>query len=135
MATFFIPMIMAMAGNIGIQSSTVIIRGLVTGDIRLKDTGWRLLQELSVAFINGLGIAILLFTVVALWFHNLKFGWVLGMALLAVLTIAAFLGTLVPLFLKRIHIDPAIATGPFITTANDALGLFIYLMFLTLIYL
>ena len=87
MATFFIPMIMAMAGNIGIQSSTVIIRGLVTGDIRLKDTGWRLLQELSVAFINGVGIAILLFIVVTFWFRDMKFGWVLGMALLAVLNL------------------------------------------------
>jgi magnesium transporter len=133
MATFFVPMIMAMAGNIGIQSSTVIIRGLVTGDIRLKDTGWRLLQELSVAFLNGFGIAVLLFTVVSLWFRDTVFGGVLGVAMLAVLTIAALLGTLVPLFLKRIRIDPAIATGPFITTSNDIIGLTIYFTIIRLV--
>jgi magnesium transporter len=133
MATFFVPMIMAMAGNIGIQSSTVIIRGLVTGDIRLKDTGWRLLQELSVALLNGFGIAVLLFSVVSLWFRDTVFGGILGIAMLAVLTIAALLGTLVPLFLKRIRIDPAIATGPFITTSNDIIGLTIYFTIIHLV--
>ena len=126
MATLFIPLIMAMAGNIGIQSSTVIIRGLALGDIRLKDTGRRLLQEISVAFLNGLLIAALLFGVVALWLHKPLFGAVLGIALLAVLFMAGAIGTLVPFFLKRFNIDPAIATGPFITTSNDVLGLIIY---------
>ncbi len=126
MATIFIPLIMAMAGNIGIQSSTVIIRGLAIGDIRLKDTGRRLFQELSVAFINGLVIGILLAAVVALFLGKLRFGLVLGLALLIVLFVAGFIGTLVPLLLKRAKIDPAIATGPFITTSNDVLGLIIY---------
>jgi len=125
-ATFFIPLIMAMGGNIGIQSSTVIIRGLAIGDIRLRDTGYRLIQEISVALLNGLLIAVLLLCVVSLMFHNLKFGGVLSAALLSVLLIAATIGTLIPLFLKRIHVDPAIATGPFITTSNDVLGLLIY---------
>jgi magnesium transporter len=125
-ATFFIPLIMAMGGNIGIQCSTVVIRGLAIGDIRLGDTGRRLIQELSVALLNGLLIACLLLGTVAWMFSNLKFGTVLSFALLTVLFIASFVGTLVPLFLKRIRIDPAIATGPFITTSNDVLGLLIY---------
>ncbi|MBN2104435.1 magnesium transporter [bacterium] len=125
-ATFFIPLIMAMGGNIGIQSSTVIIRGLAIGDIRLRDTGWRLIQEISAAFLNGLLIAVLLLGVVSWMFHDVKFGGILSSALLSVLMIAAFVGTLIPLFLKRIHVDPAIATGPFITTSNDMLGLLIY---------
>ena len=125
-ATLFIPLIMAMAGNIGIQSSTVIIRGLATGDIRLRDTGRRLLQELSVALLNGLVIAILLSGVVTIWLHKIKLGSVLGLALLLVLFMAGFIGTIVPLILKRFRVDPAIATGPFITTANDVLGLIIY---------
>jgi len=125
-ATFFIPMIMAMGGNIGIQSSTVIIRGLAIGDIRLRDTGWRLTQELSAAFFNGLLIALLLLGVVSWMFHDMKFGGVLSSALLSVLLIAALIGTLIPFFLKRIHVDPAIATGPFITTSNDVIGLLIY---------
>lgn len=126
MATLFIPLIMAMAGNIGIQSSTVIIRGLALGDIRLKDTGKRLLLEISVAFLNGLLIAVLLYGFVALWLRRPAFGAVLGLALVTVLSVAGTIGTLVPFILKRFRIDPAIATGPFITTANDILGLVIY---------
>lgn len=125
-ATFFIPLIMAMGGNIGIQCSTVVIRGLAIGDIRLGDTGRRLIQELSVALLNGFLIACLLLGAVTWMFNNLKFGTVLSFSLLTVLLIASFVGTLVPLFLKRIRIDPAIATGPFITTSNDVLGLLIY---------
>jgi magnesium transporter len=125
-ATLFIPLIMAMAGNIGIQSSTVIIRGLAIGDIRLRDTGRRLFREISVAFVNGLVIALLLSAVVSFWLHRPRFGFVLGLALLIVLFVAGFIGTLIPLILKRVKIDPAIATGPFITTSNDILGLIIY---------
>ena len=125
-ATFFIPLIMAMGGNIGIQCSTVVIRGLAIGDIRLGDTGRRLIQELSVALLNGFLIAFLLLAAVTWMFSNLKFGMVLSLSLLTVLLIASFVGTLVPLLLKRIHIDPAIATGPFITTSNDVLGLLVY---------
>ena len=125
-ATIFIPLIIAMAGNIGIQSSTVIIRGLATGDIHLRDTGRRLFREISVAFTNGIIISLLLLGVVTFWFHNPKFGSVLSVALLSVLFVAAFAGTLIPLYLKRLKIDPAIATGPFITTSNDVVGLIIY---------
>ncbi len=126
MATLFIPLIMAMAGNIGIQSSTVIIRGLAIGDIRLRDTGWRLFQEVSVALLNGIVIALLLYLVVMFWFKKAGFGLVLGLALLTVLIMAGLIGTLVPLILKSFKVDPAIATGPFITTSNDVLGLLIY---------
>ncbi len=126
MATLFIPLIMAMAGNIGIQSSTVIVRGLAIGDIRLNDTWWRLFQEISVAFLNGTIIALLLFGVVTFWFKQMRFGVVLSIALLIVLIMAGTIGTLVPLILKRLKVDPAIATGPFITTSNDVLGLIIY---------
>ena len=104
----------------------MIIRGLAIGDIRLRDTGWRLTQELSAAFFNGLLIALLLLGVVSWMFHDMKFGGVLSSALLSVLLIAALIGTLIPFFLKRIHVDPAIATGPFITTSNDVIGLLIY---------
>jgi magnesium transporter len=71
--------------------------------------------------------------VVSLWFRDTVFGGILGIAMLAVLTIAALLGTLVPLFLKRIRIDPAIATGPFITTSNDIIGLTIYFTIIHLV--
>ncbi|NQT24990.1 magnesium transporter [candidate division KSB1 bacterium] len=126
MVTFFIPLIMAMGGNMGIQSSTVIIRGLALGDIHLKDTGRSLLRELTAAFINGLIIALLVWGVVTFWFHTPQFGFVLGLALISVLFIATLMGTLMPMLLKRMGVDPAVATGPFITTANDVGGLFIY---------
>ncbi len=143
-AGFFIPLIMAMGGNMGIQSSTVVIRGLATGDIALRDTGKRLLHEIAAAFLNGSIIVLLLITVVAVWNHWPIFGkimdtsafgmiWeipifsiVLGIALLTVLFNAAFIGTLLPLLFKRIGVDPAIATGPFITTSNDVMGLLVY---------
>jgi magnesium transporter len=130
-AAFFIPLIMAMGGNMGIQSSTVIIRGLATGEIHLRDTWQRLLREIFVAFLNGFVIALLLFGVVTLWLSNIYFGMAVCLSLMAVLFNAAFMGTLIPLLLKRIKIDPAIATGPFITTSNDILGLLVYFGIMT----
>jgi len=143
-AAIFIPLIMAMGGNMGIQSSTVVIRGLATGDIHLRDTGRRLLREISVALFNGLIIVVVLLGFVTLWtylpiwgkvldirgfglIHGIPvFGVVLGCALLIVLLNAAFMGTILPFLFKRIGFDPAIATGPFITTSNDVLGLVVY---------
>jgi len=149
-AAIFIPLIMAMGGNMGIQSSTVVIRGLATGDIHLRDTGPRLVREISVALLNGLIIVIVLLGFVTIWtylpilgkvldtrafglIHGVPvFGMVLGCALLIVLLNAAFMGTLLPFLFKRIGFDPAIATGPFITTSNDVLGLVVYFITLSL---
>ncbi len=125
-SAFFIPLIMAMGGNAGIQSATVVIRGLATGEFSIKDTWRRVLREISVALFNGLIISILLVLVVALWQDNIRFGIILAFSLLAVLFNAALMGTMIPFILKRIGIDPAIATGPFITTSNDVLGLLVY---------
>lgn len=133
-SAFFIPMIMAMGGNTGIQSATVVIRGLATGDIDLRDTRRRLFRELRVAFLNGCLISLLLFGVVAVWLQDPRFGLILGMAMIAVLFNAAFTGTLIPFLLKRVGVDPAIATGPFITTSNDVLGLVVYFSMITLFH-
>jgi magnesium transporter len=125
-SAFFIPLIMAMGGNTGIQSATIVIRGLGTGDINLRDTSRQLLKEIGVALLNGFIISLLLFGVVSLWQGDPKFGLILSCSMIAVLINAAFMGTLIPFFLKRIGVDPAIATGPFITTSNDVLGLVVY---------
>lgn len=125
-SAYFIPLIMAMGGNTGIQSATIVIRGLATGEFSLRDTGARLVREISVALMNGLVIATLLFTVVTLWLHEPNFGILLGIAMISVLFMASFMGTIIPFILKRINIDPAVATGPFITTTNDVLGLLVY---------
>lgn len=120
-----------MGGNIGIQSATVLIRGLTIGDIRMRDSGRRILTESAVGFINALVISLLLAGGVILFTDHDKFGVVVGLALVAVLLNAALLGTLIPLFLKRIGVDPAVATGPFITTMNDIFGLLIYFGIIT----
>jgi magnesium transporter len=131
-AAFFIPLIMAMGGNTGIQSATVVIRGLATGEFNLRDTGHQLLREISVSLLNGFIIAILLFGVTVIWLQQPRFGLVLGAVMMAVLFNAAFMGTLMPFLLKRIGVDPAVATGPFITTSNDVLGLLVYFGLMTL---
>jgi magnesium transporter len=132
MSAFFIPLIMAMGGNTGIQSATVIIRGLALGEINLHDTWHRLLKELLAALINGIVIALIVFGAAAVWLNEPKFGMVLAVAMVAVLFNAALMGTLIPFLLKRLGADPAIATGPFITTSNDVLGLVVYFGLITL---
>ena len=133
-AAFFIPIIMAMGGNAGIQSSAIVVRGLATGDVRPGQTGKRVAKESGIALTNGLILSMLLFLVSYLWFGDFRFGVIIGLALLVVIVNATVVGAVIPFLLERVKIDPAIATGPFITTTNDALGLLIYFGFLTLLY-
>jgi len=128
---FFIPIIMAMGGNAGIQSSTIMVRGMATGEIGLFDIRRRLFREIGVSILNGLICGILLFIVVSLWLKQPRFGLLLSSVLVFVILNASFIGALIPVVLKRVKIDPAIATGPFITTSNDVLGLLIYLGLIT----
>ena len=130
-AAFFIPIIMAMGGNAGIQSSTIMVRGMATGEISLYEIRKRLLREVFVSLLNGLMCGLLLFVVVTFWLKQPRFGLILATVLLIVIINASFVGSFVPVVLKKIKIDPAIATGPFITTSNDVLGLLIYLGLIT----
>ncbi|MCU0646329.1 MAG: magnesium transporter, partial [bacterium] len=130
-AAFFIPIIMAMGGNAGIQSSTIMVRGMATGEIGLYDIRRRLFREILVSVVNGLLCGLLLFVVVTFWLKLPKFGIILASVLMLVILNASFVGSLVPVILRKIKIDPAIATGPFITTSNDVLGLLIYLGLIT----
>jgi magnesium transporter len=129
--SFFIPVIMAMGGNTGIQASTVVIRGLATGDISIIRLGRRLLTELWVALINGILCGILLGLVVSIWLSDLPLGIGVGVSLISVILFSGSFGAFIPLFLKKLNIDPALAAGPFITTSNDILGLLIYLSIIT----
>jgi len=122
---------MAMGGNTGTQAATVTIRGLATGDINIVHTGKRLLTELWVALINGILCGILLGFIVAFWLSDPRLGIGVGISLIAVIIVSGSFGAFVPLLLKKINIDPALATGPFITTSNDILGLLIYLSVIT----
>jgi len=123
---FFIPLVAAMGGNAGIQSSAIVVQGLANNTIGTKNIVQKLLKEMRVALINGIicSAALLLYSLFFL--DKMDISVTVSVALLSVIIIASMLGTFIPLFLNSIKIDPAIATGPFITTTNDLLGLAIY---------
>ncbi|MBN2013232.1 magnesium transporter [candidate division KSB1 bacterium] len=131
-AAFFIPIMMAIPGNVGIQSATIMVRGMATGEIAIYHVGRRLLRELLASLINGLIFGTLIFSVITFWLKTPKFGIMLAAILLININTASLFGASIPFILKKMKIDPAIATGPFITTSNDALGLFVYLTMVTL---
>ncbi|WP_411894162.1 magnesium transporter [Winogradskyella sp. A2] len=122
---FFTPLIAAMAGNVGVQSSAIIVQGLANDDIKGSING-RLLKEMSLATLNGVILAVFLFLFVWLYIGELDKAIAISVSLVAVIIIAGLIGTFVPLFLNKRGIDPAIATGPFITTSNDILGILLY---------
>ncbi|PKN63155.1 MAG: magnesium transporter [Deltaproteobacteria bacterium HGW-Deltaproteobacteria-15] len=129
--SFFFPVIMAMGGNTGIQAATVAVRGLATGDISLVGFGRRIVVEMKVAFLNGLVCAVILGLVVSIWLADILIGSVVALSLILIILNACFIGASVPLVLKRLNIDPALATGPFVTTTNDIISLFIYLLLMS----
>ncbi|MBW1763323.1 MAG: magnesium transporter, partial [Deltaproteobacteria bacterium] len=130
--TFFFPVIMAMGGNTGTQASTVAVRGLATGDIDILNIGKRLWVEMKVAFFNGIICGILLGLIVGIWLSSYGLGIVVAFSLVMIVFISGFIGAAVPLALKRLNVDPALATGPFVTTSNDIISLLIYLGFVTI---
>jgi magnesium transporter len=131
---FFIPLIAAMAGNVGIQSSAIIVQGIASNSLGLESTIRKLGKEVIVALINGLILAGILFLYNFFINHNLALTFTVSSSLLVVIMFAALFGTMIPLFLNRLKIDPALATGPFITTMNDIMGLFIYFLMGRILY-
>ncbi len=129
--SFFFPIIMALGGATSQQAAIIVVRGLATGDISVLSLGKRVLLEIKSSLIIGITLGIMLGTVVSLWLSNLHLGIVVACALIIVILIAGFIGTSIPIALYRVNIDPAYATGPFVSTTNDILGLFIYLSFVT----
>ncbi|MBI1300675.1 MAG: magnesium transporter [Alphaproteobacteria bacterium] len=124
---FFIPLITATGGNVGIQSSTLVVQSLANKSVFEDSLLKRLLKVLVVALLNGLVLAgFVLLTVVFAYGQPLEFGFVVSIALFSVVLLASFMGTLTPILLDKIGINPAMASGPFITTANDLLGLAVY---------
>ncbi len=122
----FMPLVAAMGGNAGVQSSAIIVQGLANDNLDTKNIFPRLAKEFSVALLNGLICSGLLLAYSALMGNPLNIAEVVSISLLAVILFASILGTLIPLILDRYKIDPALATGPFITTTNDLVGLFLY---------
>lgn len=131
---FFIPLIAAMAGNVGIQSSAIIVQGIASNSLGLESTFHKLVKELLVALLNGLILSGLLFLYNYFISKNLALTFTVSSSLFVVIIFAALFGTLIPLVLNKVKIDPALATGPFITTMNDIMGLFIYFMMGRILY-
>ena len=129
---YFTPLIAAMAGNVGVQSSAIIVQGLANDDIRGSINN-RLFKETLLSILNGVILAILLFLFIYFWKGDTNIALALSVALVAVVIVAGIIGTFIPLFLNKRGIDPAIATGPFITTSNDIFGILIYFMVAKLI--
>ncbi|MED2973650.1 magnesium transporter [Fictibacillus sp. B-59209] len=123
---FFMPMIAGMTGNTGTQSLAVVVRGLVSNDID-KKVVWRLiLREFGVGLIIGTTCGILIALVAFFWQGNAILGLVVGSSLFLTLIIGTLAGTLIPLLLYRFNVDPAVASGPLITTLNDIFSLLVY---------
>ncbi len=122
---FFTPLIAAMAGNVGVQSSAIVVQGLANDDLKGSVRN-HLLKEMLLALLNGLILAILLLFFTWVWKGTFATALAISLSLIVVIVVAGFIGTFVPLFLHKRNIDPAIATGPFITTSNDIFGILIY---------
>lgn len=122
---FFTPLIAAMAGNVGVQSSAIIVQGLAN-DI-VKGSLWsRLLKEVGLSLINGIALGALVMVFGTIMGYSTAFSLTIAVSMLSVIIIAALIGTFVPIILDKRGIDPAIATGPFITTSNDIFGIFLF---------
>jgi len=125
---FFIPLIAAMGGNVGVQSSSIVVQGLASGSPGFDSTFKKIIKELSVALINAFVLSLVIFFYNFFFASSIALTITVSVSLFIVIIFASVFGAFVPLALNRFKIDPALATGPFITTANDIIGLLIYLI-------
>jgi magnesium transporter len=137
----FIPIVMAMAGNAGIQASTVTVQGLALGNLWIGDIWRRIGKELLGSLINGVLVALLLGALILLAAQifeivdPLRLAFAAGLSLATMIVMAATLGATIPMALNHFKVDPAMATGVFITTSNDIFGVLIFFVIATLVYL
>jgi len=122
---FYTPLIAAMAGNVGVQSSAIIVQGLAN-DLVKGSLLSRLIKEVGLSLINGLALALILIVFGQIVNQDLEMSFIIAGSMMGVIVIAALVGTFIPIILDKQGIDPAIATGPFITTANDIFGIFLF---------
>ncbi len=137
----FIPVVISLAGNAGLQASSVTVQALATGSIWARELDWRFFRELGGSVINGVIVGMILAAMIAIAAPVLEIEQALHLAmavsisLITVIIIAALVGSFVPMLLKRLGIDPAAATGVFITTSNDVLGVLIYFVLANRLYI
>jgi magnesium transporter len=131
---FFLPIIIAMGGNIGITSMTIVVRGLATGKIAIKQVRTVVVKELSVALLLGIVYGSLLMLLAYLQFGDVTYlGFVAGFSMFISMIMAAAIGTFMPIVLHFFKVDPAVATGPFVTSTVDSLGILVYLGMATML--
>lgn len=123
----FVPVITAMGGNVGTQSASILVRAFATGRVDFGNLPAHLWKEVRVGLILGVACGALVGVAALAWHGNPFLGLVVGVSMVAAMTVAAAMGTLAPAFFRRIRVDPAVASGPFVTTANDLTGILIYL--------
>ena len=124
----FIPLIAAMGGNVGVQSAAIVVQSLANKSIDIKNISEKLTKELGVGLLNGLICGCLVFLFTYILGYNFLLGLTVSLSLIIVIIFAALFGTFIPLTLQKYNVDPAVATGPFITTISDILGLLIYFL-------
>ena len=127
----FIPVIMGMGGNIGTQSSTIVVRGLATGRIHVRDIWSVVLKELTIGVILGLVYGLLIGFVAQFRYSMEALALSVSLAVVCSMSVAALVGSLVPMGFARINIDPAVATGPLVTTSIDIISVFFYFLIAT----
>lgn len=128
----FIPLIAGMAGNTGTQALAVAVRGIATGDLEKENKMKLIIREAGTGLITGGTCGVLVALVIYLWQGNFFLGVLVGISILFTLIVATLAGALIPLFMHRMKIDPAVASGPFITTINDIISILIYFGMATL---
>lgn len=122
----FIPLIAAMGGNVGVQSAAIVVQGLANESLRMENIFHKLVKELAVGLLNGITCSAIILAAAFALGYGIEISITVSVSLLVIIVFAALFGTIIPLTLQKHNIDPALATGPFITTINDVLGLFIY---------
>ena len=130
----FIPLIMAMAGNVGIQSSSIVVQSLATKSAFTDSMLTRLIKVLVVAIVNGAILSLMVFGAVILIFKDQPLSFTVSIALFSVVLLSSLMGTITPLILDKFGVNPALASGPFITTANDLVGLVVYFSVAHMLY-
>ncbi len=130
----FMPLVASMGGNVGIQSSALIVQGLANNTLSKDGVLPKIIKELTVGLLNGLACSVAILAYAYFFGHAIALSLTIGLSLMIVILVAGIFGTLIPLALKRYGFDPALATGPFITTSNDIIGLFFYFIIGRMMY-
>ena len=126
------PIVASMGGNAGTQTMTVAVRALATRELSKANVVRVVRRELLVGVLNGIFFAVIMGSIAVAWFHVEDLGLVMGLAMICVLTAAALGGIIIPLGLARLGADPAVSSGPFVTTITDVVGFFSFLGIATL---